>query len=80
MLHMLDGFAAAVGIEVPDKAVGDQANAGEYGALLARGPELVEPLAPVFRPAQLDAVKARRGRELPLLQDAVTRKDVLLTR
>jgi hypothetical protein len=47
---VLDGLAA-VGVEVPDKEVGDQAYAREHSALLAYGPELVEPLAPVFRPA-----------------------------
>src|SRR5215210_4260154 len=79
-LHVLDRLAATAGVKVPDKAVGDQAHAREHDALLPGGPQLIEPLEPVFRAAQLDAVEAGGARELPLLENAFARKDVFLTR
>jgi hypothetical protein len=76
---VVDGLAASRRVEVPDKAVGDQAHAGEHHAPLAGAPEVVQPPVPVLRPAQLDAVEARGLGELPLLQDAVARQEVFLT-
>src|SRR5215203_6713704 len=77
---MLDGLAAAVGVEVPDKTVGDQAHTREHDALLPGGPQIIEPPEPGFRATQLYAVESCRGCELPLLENVIARKDVLLTR
>src|SRR5215204_6016559 len=77
---MLDGLAAAVGVEVPDKTVGDQAHTREHDALLPGGPQIIEPPEPGIRATQLYAVESCRGCELPLLENVIARKDVLLTR
>ncbi len=77
---MLNGLAAAAGVEVPDKAVGDQAHAREHDALLPCGPQIIQPPVPVVGPPQLYAVESCRGCELPLLENSSARKDVLLTR
>jgi hypothetical protein len=43
---------------VPDKAVVDQADAREHDAPFSCGAEIVEPLAPVARAAQLSFFRA----------------------
>jgi len=73
-------LAAAAGVEVPDKAVGDQAHAREHNTLLPRGPQIIQPPAPVVGTPQLDAVEAGLRCRLPLLEDVVARKDMFLTR
>src|ERR687894_668947 len=70
VLHVLDGLAAAIRVEVPDKPVVDEADAREHGS----------PPAPVARPAKLDAVEAGGVGELPLLEYAISGEEVLLAR
>src|SRR5215210_8228973 len=77
---MFDGFTATASVQIPDKAVGDQAHTREHAPLLPGSPQVIEPPEPVSRAAQLYAVEAGRGCELPLLENVVARKDVLLTR
>jgi hypothetical protein len=79
-LHVLDGVAAALDIEVADKAVVDQTDTREHDAPVSRISQVVEPLAPVAGPAQLDAVEARGGCELPFFEDLIAREELLLTR
>ncbi len=80
MLYVFYGIAAAAGIEVPDKAVGDQAHAREHDTLLPRGLQIIQPPAPVVGTLQFDPVEPGLGCGLPLLEDVVARKDMFLTR
>ena len=79
-LHVLDGFAAAIRVQVSYEPVGDDADAREHDAPIACGLQVVEPLAPIAHPTQLDAVEARGGGELPLFEDAIAREELLLAR
>jgi hypothetical protein len=77
---VLDGFSARLCVERADEAVVYQADARENHPFIPGGLQAVEALGPFAGPLQLDAVEARGGGELPLLEDVVSQKELLLAR